>query len=162
MVSSAPSNHEIYDPIRKKWVKATPEEKVRQSLIKKMINELSYPRELIAIEKALSEIPSIPLPKKDFPDRRIDLLCFAKKNSSQLVPLLIIECKECFSLIDVAKQQVIGYNHFVQAPFIGVAHPDGIEFGYYDIRTQKYVFFNKLPSYNALTRELENARKHSH
>jgi hypothetical protein len=50
-----------------------------------MINRLSYPRELIAMEKALSEIPSLSLAKKDFPDRRLDLLCFAKKanpNSS--------------------------------------------------------------------------------
>lgn len=160
MVSSAPSNHEIYDFIRKKWVKATPEEKVRQSLIKKMIDELSYPRELITIEKALSEIPSTSLAKKDFPDRRVDVLCFVKESSSQLVPLLLIECKECSSMIDVAKQQVIGYNHFVRAPFIGVAHPNGVEFGYYETKTGKYVFFNKLPSYHALTRELENARKH--
>ncbi|MBM3208513.1 MAG: type I restriction enzyme HsdR N-terminal domain-containing protein [Chlamydiae bacterium] len=160
MVSSAPNDHEIYDSIRKKWVKATPEEKVRQSLIQKMINELSYPRELICIEKSLSEIPSAHLSKKEFPDRRVDVVCFMKEGRSALRPLLLIECKECSSLAESARQQVIGYNHFIQACFVAIAYPGETEFGYYDKDNQKYVFIKNLPPYNVLMRVIENARKH--
>jgi hypothetical protein len=159
---SSPSKKEIYDPFRKKWVVATPEEKVRQNLLQRMTLELSYPRELISVEKALSEMPHITAShRSSCPDRRVDLVCFAKgiHPDHSLYPLILIECKESSSLIEVAQQQVIGYNYFIKACFVAVAYPNGCQWGYYDSRKQTYAFSDQMPSYNELMQAVVHARK---
>lgn len=161
MESSSLNKSEIFDPIRQKWVSASPEEKVRQTLIQQMIQELSYPRELLSIEKALSEMPHLALASRDFPDRRADVICFAKGIHPDhfLYPLLLIECKECPSLAKEAKQQVIGYNYFIKACFVAVAYPNGAEWGYYDSKMQTYKFSSFIPSYQRLMQAVAHARQ---
>ena len=162
MVLSSPSKKEIYDSFRKKWVVATPEEKVRQNLLQKMTLELSYPRELISVEKALSEMPHLSAWHGfSCPDRRVDLVCFAQgiHPDHPLYPLLLIECKECSSLIEVAQQQVIGYNYFIKACFVAVAYPNGCQWGYYDSRLKTYAFSDQMPSYHELMQAVVHARK---
>ncbi len=144
------NKQEVFDPIRKKWVALSPEEKVRQSLIAFMIEELLYPQELLCVEKSLSELPSHT--KVSVPDRRIDILCFAKNIHPEfpLYPLLLVECKESSTLAQMAKDQVIGYNHFVKAYFLAVAYPNGVEWGYFDRKEKKYIFKSGLPTYQTL------------
>ena len=144
MESSSQSRGLIYDEVRKLWVAATPEERVRQNLLKKMIYGLSYPRELLSVEKSLSELC---MNSHLVPSRRIDIVCFAKGKGmkSSLYPLLIIECKEKADLLDEALEQVKGYNHFLKAPFIAVAHPDGEVFGYPSDKGISFLTF--LPTY---------------
>lgn len=91
----------LWDPIRKQWVAKTPEEEVRQKLIKKMIEELGYPKGLISVEKGLG-------------GRRFDLVCYAPKT---LKPLLLVECK-AGKLGHEAENQVLGYNYKIGAPFV--------------------------------------------
>ena len=55
---SKPNNH-VFDEIRGKHVPATPEELIRQSLLYIMIYRLHFPKELISIEKQLSELPHL-------------------------------------------------------------------------------------------------------
>ena len=140
----------LFDEIRKKWVAATPEEIVRQSLVLKMVRELGYPKELIALEKELGELPHLKN-VSDVPKRRADILCYTSGGSSDapLSPLLLIECKEQ-GLTSAAREQVMGYNHFVKAPFIGIASKDGIEVGLFDPHLKTYNFFFHLPSYSFL------------
>lgn len=161
MVSSRPNKPEIFDPIRQKWVSATPEEKVRQALLEQMIQELSYPRELVSIEKTLSEMPHLALDSGNFPERRADVICFAKGIHPDhfLYPLLLIECKECPSMAEEAKQQVIGYNYFIKACFVAVAYPNGAEWGYYDSKMQTYKFSSVIPSYPRLMQAVAHVRK---
>lgn len=162
MESSSQSKGEIYDPFRKKWVAATPEEKVRQALLQQMTLELSYPRELLTIEKALSEMPHLQGGADAAPPlRRADLLCFAKGIHPEhpFYPLLLIECKGCASLLEEAKQQVIGYNYFIKACFVAVAYPQGSQWGYYDSKQQGYSFSSSLPSYHRLMQAVAHARK---
>lgn len=109
---------QVYDPVRKIYVAATPEEIVRQSWIKKMIEELGYPNELLVVEKYLNELPH--LLDKTPPHRRLDILCYGK-NKDKLVPLLLLECKD-EKLSVAAVKQVMGYNHFVQAVFVGAVN----------------------------------------
>lgn len=142
---STPNRDRIYDQVRKLWVVATPEEIVRQNLLKKMIYELSYPRELISVEKALSEIPffsSLPSPM-----RRIDIACFAPKIHPHyaLYPLLLIECKEDKREAEKAWQQVQGYNSFLKACFLAIAYPEGELFGF--LKEGKLSFLSHLPTY---------------
>ncbi len=98
----------LYDPIRNRYVAATPEEFVRQSLLRQMIQQLSYPKGLIAVEKQLGDY-----------QRRFDLVCYAN-GPSGLFPLLVVECKAQDCLQD-AREQVLGYNATIGAPFLCIA-----------------------------------------
>lgn len=147
MESSSQSRGLIYDEVRQMWVSATPEERVRQQLLKKMIYGLSYPRELLSIEKSL---PELCINSHLAPSRRVDIVCFAKGQGAQssLYPLLIIECKEKAELLDDALEQVKGYNHFLKALFIAVAYPEGEVFGY--PADKGMAFLQYLPKYQDL------------
>ncbi len=153
-VSSNLSEEKIYDEFRKLWVIATPEERVRQALLRKMVSHLSYPKGLLNIEVSLARICSKEINScAKIPSRRLDVVCFTKQRDT-LVPLLIIECKESSSLTESAWQQVLGYNHFVRARFLAVSHPEGELFGY---PTEKgFAFLPYLPSYADLVRAVQN------
>lgn len=96
--------------------KDLPEEKIRQALVSFMEQALFYPKEMISIERSLSSFPH--LKGKKVPNRRFDIAVFGTK---QVIPLLIVECK-AVPLNQKAFDQVIGYNHLVQAPFIALAN----------------------------------------
>jgi sulfur carrier protein ThiS len=130
---------EVFDEIRSCWVAATPEEIVRQLWIKKMVQELGFPKELIAVEKELKALPH--LASAPVPDRRIDVLCFT--NTESLVPLLLMECK-AEQILPKAIEQVMGYNLYVQAPFVAIANDREICFRY------NQCILNRLPSYTEL------------
>jgi hypothetical protein len=115
----------LFDPIRRRFVEATPEEKVRQALIEKMVRELQFPKGLLAVERAIFDLPQARRAVDS--GRRIDLLSFAchVHPEHEVFPLLLIECKQ--GRTRAAKEQVIGYNDEVGAPFVAVAGSDGIE-----------------------------------
>lgn len=163
MASSSPSSDKLFDPIRKKWVAHTPEEVVRQALIIKMIEELSYPRELLSVERALSELPHIShkIAAQSL-ERRVDLVCYAKDIHPHhlLYPLIVIECKESASMKQEAKEQVIGYNYFIRAPFVAIAYPEGVCFGYFDNKKEQYLFSDGLPSYTVLMKAICHAKNY--
>jgi hypothetical protein len=111
----------LFDPFRQAWVVASPEEIVRQKLLRVMTTQLGLPRELLAVETQLSEIPHLKgVP--NLPKRRVDIICFAKGIHPQhpLYPLLVIECKEG-QVGEDATSQVLGYNHYIQAKFVAIA-----------------------------------------
>jgi hypothetical protein len=146
MESSKQNDRLVFDDIRQQFVPATPEELVRQHLIKKLIHHLGFPRHLIAVEKKLSELPH--LQETNLPSRRIDILCFAKDIHPRypLYPLLLIECKEGV-LKEDAYEQVLGYNHFIQSFYVAVAGKDEVKL----IFPKRLSF---LPSYKDLLSEL--------
>lgn len=89
--------------VRKKRIADTPEERVRQSLLRKMIEELGFPKGLISVEREIG-------------DRRYDLVCYTK----EMTPLLLVECK-AGALDEAAVKQAMGYNDVVKAPFVCLA-----------------------------------------
>ena len=87
----------IFDTIRKKWVRLTPEEWVRQNVIQYLLQVKQYPSSLLAIEK---EIQLGELKK------RCDIVVY--KNAE---PWMIIECKEMnVPLSEAVFMQAIRYN----------------------------------------------------
>lgn len=158
MASSNRNELQIYDEVRKCWVRATPEEKVRQQWLHRMIHQLHYPKELIVVEKELKEL--VHLEGTSPPDRRVDILCYGKRVQPLFYPLLLIECKQFSSggegskmrqnFLDRALDQVIGYNDCVQAKLIAVACDSEIRVGFRDHASQRYLFGNELPKYQEL------------
>ena len=97
---------QIFDCIRKKFVDLTPEEWVRQNLIRYLIDEKKVPTSLIAVEKQLL---------LNGTKRRTDIVVY----NSTLTPILIVECKApSISLNQSTINQALAYNMVLTVPFI--------------------------------------------
>lgn len=155
MGSSSPSRQQVYDPFRKAWVRATPEELVRQRWLQRMVAQLGYPRELLVVEKQIRELPH--LTSSELPDRRVDILCYGKGIDSSLFPLLLIECK-ADPLSEDAVNQVIGYNHHVQSPFAALVNGEEARFWSFDEK-KNYEFCPFLPSFKELIQWVHRKQK---
>lgn len=96
--------------IRKKWLVLTPEEKVRQFILNRLINEQGYPQKYISVEKIL---------KVNELSKRYDIVVFNR----ELQPKILIECKaEYIELKEKTLQQIATYNTKLQVPFLMVTN----------------------------------------
>ncbi len=116
--------------IRAKGVANTPEERVRQALLQKMVGPLSFPKSLISVERGIG-------------GRRTDIVCYTK----EMAPLLLIECKVEL-LGELAIQQALGYNQTINAPFICVANANELITFWFEKDSRVSVPF--LPTYKEL------------
>lgn len=137
---------QVYDTIRQKWVAATPEEIVRQTWIQRMVQELKFPKELLAVERELKMLPHLEQYPHPLPSRRIDILSFGKRMDS-IFPLLLIECKD-EPLSQDALDQAVAYNTFVQAYYVAIVNQDQIRFKYN--LACKRCEIDRLPSFQDL------------
>ena len=102
-VRQVEGKREILDPLRRKYVRLTPEEWVRQHLVQYLISDLGYPRGLIAIEKGID------LHGKRF---RADVIVHDRTGRA----VLMAECKEPdVSISQQTFDQIAAYNRVVQA-----------------------------------------------
>lgn len=95
----------VYDEIRNKWIMLTPEEWVRQNILKYLQTTLNYPKSLFSVEK---EIQVGELKK------RFDIVIY-----KDVSPWMIIECKQTdIPLSPSTLQQTLAYNSEVKAPYL--------------------------------------------
>lgn len=141
--------NELYDPLRKAWVAATPEEEVRQQFLQRML-QAGFPPGLIVVEAELATLPHL-LGKTGLPARRIDILCYGATIHPvyPLYPLLTVECKAT-PLRPSAFRQVLGYNYHIAAPFIALTNQGECHIGFLDKESRQYQFEKGLPSYTEL------------
>lgn len=129
---------EIFDEVRRKFVRLTPEEWVRQHFVQFLIRQQGVPEGLVAIEMGFADHEL---------RRRADVVVFDRTGR----PLLMVECKA--PTVEIRQDvfdQVARYNRAVQARYLivtnGHAHfcyvPD------YDAGT--YRFLDALPRYEEL------------
>jgi hypothetical protein len=122
----------IFDSFRKRWIRLTPEEWVRQNMLQYLVQTKQYPSTLIAIEK---EITIGELKK------RFDILVY--KDSK---PWMIIECKEReVSLNESVIKQILNYNINLQASFLLITN--GIETYAFKIMNEKIEQLDKMPDF---------------
>jgi type I site-specific restriction endonuclease len=96
----------MFDPVRKKEVADTPEEKVRQTLISHLHNVCGAPYTIMSCEYGL---------KAGRKPYRADLVLFDKKGQ----PLLLAECKAPSVPIDRSVfEQIMQYNKLLKVPFL--------------------------------------------
>jgi hypothetical protein len=124
----------LYDPIRKKGVPDTPEERVRQFLLLQMIGPLGFPKGLLAVETSIAN------------GRRADIIAYSKEAA----PLLLIECKAVVTDEEVVFRQAFGYNASIGAPFWALAHAKGVRMFWMEGAELKSIPF--LPPYKQLNR----------
>lgn len=136
---------QIFDPIRGKFVRRTPEEAVRHKMICYLLEELNVPREYIGVEKALSSLGLAGNRK------RVDI-CLYSPNGRVLG---VIECK-AYHIADGEEpyHQALDYISALEATYEFVV--DGIEiFAFqYVPRLDQFVKLETVPSFAEM---LENA-----
>src|SRR6478735_2677230 len=99
----------IFDEIRKKWIRLTPEEWVRQNFIQYLIQNKKYPASIIAVEKEI---------KLGDLKKRCDIVVYKSH-----LPWMIIECKEQdIVLNDAVLQQTLRYNITLQSTILVVTN----------------------------------------
>ena len=124
---------EILDPLRRKYVRLTPEEWVRQHLVQYLISGLGYPRGLTVIEK------SIDLHGKRF---RADVIVHDHAGRA----VLMAECKEPdVSISEQTFDQIAAYNRVVQARCLVVTN-GLVHYCYVTDRG----FLDRMPRYDEL------------
>lgn len=144
-------SNQLFCALRQLWVKASPEELIRQSWIQTLISKLAYPLATMAVEKSLHQIPHLAYNSAHLPRRRADLIIFAKDihPTYSLYPLLLIECKAT-PLNARVMRQVVGYNFYLQAPFIATVNQNEARLGWYDSQQQKFCFTEGILPYKTL------------
>ena len=136
----------LYDPFRNIYVESNPEEVIRQKILHHLISNLHYPKEMMVIEKQLSELPHIQQQVGQAPKRRLDILCYTLLFE-KLVPLLLLECKAT-PLHKKMLSQVMGYNSYIQAPFFALVNGEEIMLGWKE--KEEYRYIDYIPSYEKL------------
>lgn len=101
---------EIFDAVRKKYVRLTPEEWVRQHLIMYLHTELGYPLSLIAVEKRITLHGM---------SRRFDVAVFDLRGQ----PLMLTECKAPnVPILQEVMDQAGRYNLVLKVPYLCVTN----------------------------------------
>ena len=109
-ISGEPGSEMIFDRIRRKYVRLTPEEWVRQNFIRYLVNEGSYPEGLIAVEAGF---------KLNRLRRRVDVLIHDRTGK----PRMIVECKSPDTpLNEVVFEQIATYNMQFRVPYLVVTN----------------------------------------
>jgi virulence-associated protein VagC len=109
-ITGKEDNRMILDPVRRKYVKLTPEEWVRQNFVQYLINEGKYPAGLIGIE-VLFRLNKL--------KRRVDILVHNRSGE----PVMIVECKAPEIVInDDVFGQIADYNFKYKVPYLVVTN----------------------------------------
>lgn len=127
----------IFDKFRKKELVLTPEEWVRQNLLRFLIDEKKYPEGLVSIEAGL---------KLNTLNKRYDALVYSRQGE----PLVLIECKAPeVTISQKVFEQILAYNKTINAPFLLVSN--GMK--HYFLRKDKnntFKFMPDMPSFMEL------------
>jgi hypothetical protein len=127
---------EIWDPIRRQFLKLTPEEWVRQNLRAHLVRDKGYPEQLMQMERGL---------KLNGMQRRTDLCVYRQSRC-----VLLIECKSPSVRLDQkAFDQLSRYNLVIKAPWVLLSN--GIHHIAAHIKETGPVFVKDIPHYNDLT-----------
>ena len=129
----------IFDPVRKKRVALTPEEDVRQQLIRMLSEHKGYPVSLMSCEFSLS------LNGNKY---RGDLVIHGKEGT----PLLLAECKAPGVRIgrDVF-DQILTYNSTLGVKHILLTNGPETYFASLNEASGKYEYKTEIPCYNELS-----------
>ncbi len=128
----------IWDELRRKSVRLSPEEWVRQHIIHYLIHHLGYPPSLLMNEVGLTLGDT---------KKRIDSVLYDR----QLRPLMLLEYKAPeINLSDKVLRQALRYNMALRVPYLVLSN--GLQHVAYqiDYEQQTYQTLTQIPQYNEL------------
>jgi len=126
----------IFDEIRRRFVLLTPEEWVRQHLVKYLVHAKNFPLLLMGIEKGFTQLRR---------KQRYDLLIYDRKGE----PLMIVECKAPTIVINQnAFDQATRYNVRHKAPYMLITNGRNHYCCQLNLENRQYKFLQEIPDYN--------------
>ncbi len=129
------TSYDIYDNIRKKYVRLTPEEWVRQHFVTFLIKNLHFPASHISVEFAL---------KVNKLNKRCDIVVFDSAGKA----FIIVECKQAeVALTQAVFDQIARYNLSLNVPYMIVSNGLMHVTCQMDYETQSYRFLENFPEY---------------
>jgi len=128
----------IFDEIRKKFIILTPEEWVRQHVVRFLLEEKKYPKSLINVEKVLT-INGL--------RKRYDIVVFNPDGSI----FVLVECKAPeIKTSQATFDQIARYNMTLKAEYLMVTNGHNHYFCQMDFENEKYEFLAALPDYKSI------------
>ena len=128
---------EIFDRLRKAWVRLTPEEWVRQNVLRWLTDVSGYPEAMIAVEKELT----VGAMRK-----RFDILVYGPSHEAWM----LVECKApSVPLTEKTLMQALRYNMKVKASFLLITN--GHVTYAADIRAVPAAWIAQMPVYPVLS-----------
>jgi len=128
------NNHKlIFDIIRKKYVALTPEEWVRQNIVRYLINEKKYSSALIALEQTLEVNKTI---------KRCDIVVYNSSAQSRM----IVECKaQTVQLTQSVYEQTAIYNSALKVEYLVITNGTIAYCSQINEQQNSYIFLNDFP-----------------
>jgi type I site-specific restriction endonuclease len=128
----------IFDPVRRKHVRLTPEEWVRQHWIRHLRSEYHMPFSHMSIEKSL---------KINNLAKRADILVYNRS----LQPALLVECKAPeVELTNAVFEQASRYNLAFRVPWLLISNGNIHFVAFIDQDQKKTELINTIPEYDML------------
>ena len=129
----------IFDALRKKELVLTPEEWVRQHVVKFLIEERNFPKGLIGLEKSL---------KLNGLTKRADILVYGRNAK----PLFMVECKAPeVKITQAVFDQVSRYNISLKLPYLMVTNGLKHFCAKINFTENKFHFLKEIPYFEELT-----------
>lgn len=130
----------LFDPIRRREVPATPEEGVRQAVLRWLLEVVGVPARLLGVEYSLSALKPGDL-------RRLDIVAWRPgAGPGGLDPWLLVECKAPGVKVDdeVARQAA---HYLARVPCAFVMLSNGSDTRYLEKDGDGYRLVSTLPTY---------------
>ena len=109
-ITGEPGNEMIFDRVRRKYVRLTPEEWVRQNFVQYLIQKGNYPSGLMIIEAAIKLFKT---------KKRVDILIHDRTAR----PVMMVECKaDDVELDENVIEQIATYNMQFKVPYLIVTN----------------------------------------
>lgn len=131
-------NDKIFDPVRKKWLIATPEELIRQNWINLLHIEDGYPFSFLSVEKKF---------KVHKLEKRYDIVAYNHLSE----PYILIECKSQSTKIHQKYfEQAAIYNIAIKAPYLVITNGIQTFIAHIDFSLGSYTFIQNIPKFKDL------------
>ena len=137
-IAGEPGRETIFDQVRRKYIRLTPEEWVRQHFVQYLVREGKYPPGLIGIEVSF---------KMNKLSKRVDILIHDRTGK----PVMIVECKEPdVELDEKVFDQIVTYNMQFRVPFLVLTNGIMNYACRMDFENKRYDMLEVIPMYEEL------------
>jgi type I site-specific restriction-modification system R (restriction) subunit len=132
-IKSNENKRYIFDPIRKKFVRLTSEEWVRQHVIRYLLDDKKAPKSWVNVEKQFT-LAGL--------NKRFDVIVFSANGGVQV----LVECKApSVSITQDTFNQIARYNMKFNAKYMMITNGLNHYYCSFDYENQQYYFCDDLP-----------------
>tara|TARA_B100002019_G_C21107438_1_gene516659 strand:+ start:231 stop:680 length:450 start_codon:yes stop_codon:yes gene_type:complete len=132
-IKSNENKRYIFDPIRKKFVRLTSEEWVRQHVIRYLLDDKKAPKSWVNVEKQFT-LAGL--------NKRFDVIVFSANGGVQV----LVECKApSVSITQDTFNQIARYNMKFNAKYMMITNGLNHYYCSFDYENQQYFFCDDLP-----------------